>query len=98
MDPLDCRGCTQCCRFISFGVDMSNLDQSDLAQKLDYHTKRGCKIVNVESRKFVIIVPSKCTYLTADGCSIWDTIKPAICRRYDCRNDPYLPKGGNYNP
>jgi len=88
-DPLDCTGCTECCRVLFFGFPVDET----IADKFEFYQARGCS-VKIGERRVVVGVPHICVHLTEDGCSIHNK-RPAACRNYDCRDDEFLDTG-NY--
>ena len=98
METIDCKGCDHCCKWIGFGINLQGLTTEGIKEKLAYFQVHGCEIVKQTKTQYVIMVYSPCQQLLKDGdvgCRI-HPIRPEICRQYDCRNDPWLPKGGNY--
>lgn len=98
MNPLDCTGCTHCCNYLAFGMDLSPLNKEQIERKLNYYEIHGCEIKGgIKPDEYVIIVPSPCKFVDPGvGCKIY-LVRPWICKHYDCRTAKYLPKGGNYN-
>jgi Fe-S-cluster containining protein len=66
-------------------------------RKIDYFKKRGCVLKDAAGIEMtmVVMVPQVCENLEDGKCKIYHT-RPAICREYDCRRDPYLPSGSKY--
>lgn len=100
MEPLDCTGCDWCCRFMTFVIGTKGLTKDQAKKKMAYFQTHGCHIEQVlgDTNCFAVVVPTPCAQLKEDGvgCRI-HSIRPDICRNYDCRKDSYLPEGGKYN-
>lgn len=90
MEPLNCDGCSECCKWMTF---LLHPTEGDYDYYVDFYTRRGCKLELIDGG-FAVTINSVCPYLHNDRCSI-ETVKPGMCRKYDCRTDPFI-KGGNY--
>jgi Fe-S-cluster containining protein len=97
-EKLDCSGCNgHCCKFLIFGVNLDNHSPEEISNKLLYFKEHGCQVKHHACLQWIVTVPSQCQHLTPFGCAIYND-RPEICRKYDCRNEPLLPRGGKYNP
>jgi len=90
LEPLDCKGCYECCKWLTFIVALS---PETFTEHIDFYTRRGAKI-QILTGSVAITVPSPCPHLIGGSCSIHKD-KPYLCKKYDCRKDPFL-KGGKY--
>lgn len=90
MEPLDCTGCTECCRWVTF---IMQWEPENFKTYAEFYTARGCKIKMLQGA-VAVVVPSVCPNLNSNGCSIYES-RPKACRDYDCRADKFL-EGGNY--
>lgn len=100
MKSLDCTGCDWCCRFMTFVIGTEGMTNKQVLKKKAYFETHGCYIEQVlgNTNCFAVVVPSPCKQLMdkeAYGCRI-HSIRPDVCKNYDCRKDSYLPPGGNY--
>lgn len=96
-ETLDCTDCTHCCDYMTFGVACGNMSSSERRRKVEYFKARGCHLQWVTRNKLVVTVYSPCPYATEESlCRVYSR-RPEACRDYDCRDDEYLPPGGNYN-
>jgi hypothetical protein len=106
MKTLDCTDCSHCCNYITFTISKVALDLKVRNDLLDYYNKRGFTVKQNDYSIFVTIF-SPCVNMyvrvfkphhgRGAGCQLHNTDqKPAICRKYDCREDQHLPPGGNY--
>jgi len=96
---IDCRYdngelCTECCNWMTF---ILQIDPKTFKEQIAFYVERGCKITQMAGT-VAITVRSRCPHLLDDpytGCWLNSSTKPALCRKYDCRQDPFL-KGGKY--
>lgn len=79
-----CLSCLECCMWIGFIVTVENTEEM-----LQLYRMRNHEIVRVEEKTIYMLVPSRCQYLSMNGCKIYHE-RPQICRRYDGRFDPLL--------
>jgi hypothetical protein len=100
---IDCRMedgllCLECCKWMTFIVDFSEMNEVQRQKQVGFYITRGCKITKLPKGKIAITVPSVCPQLTILGCSIQASQrKPAVCKEYDCRLDPFLKDGKYFN-
>lgn len=92
--PLNCTGCGECCKWITFIV-ATPPGQGD--EFLDFYRTRGAKTEVLPEGQIAVTVSSICPYLIEGraGCGVHESMKPALCKNYDCRTDPFI-KGGKY--
>lgn len=102
---LDCTGCDHCCDYITFTINARSMPDSRLQALMKYYEARGCTLLK-DVNNVHITVKAPCPQKTDDGefdnmpkgCKVHGSKdKPEFCRAYDCRHDPFLPVGGNYN-
>jgi hypothetical protein len=85
---MDCEGCTECCRWLVFHLDMPTEDR---AAAMAFYRARGCTVKDLGD-SFSVAVPTVCPSLTQSGCILHNTsLKPKVCREYDCKHDEFLP-------
>ena len=78
MPALECAGCTACCRGQLVVLVEEDGDQAQ------YETVPLEGAGDPTLRQLKNKVDGSCTYLTDQGCSIYDR-RPAMCRSFDCR-------------
>ncbi len=79
--PGKCKGCGKCCNFFI------------IKHKLDKAGKEWITARGFESKAGYIKFNIPCQFLTRNKeCDIWAN-RPAVCRKYHCRNDksPFHP-------
>ena len=72
MPPINCGGCTSCCR-----NDVVRLDPVDDPFAYRWHLEGGRPVLDRTP-------DGSCVYRTASGCGIHGHA-PRVCRRFDCR-------------
>ena len=95
LSKLDCKGCSHCCKYMTFGINWDGWRPDEKRRKVEFYKARGC-VLFTSKDKLVIVIPQRCPHIIEDGaCGIYGN-RPEGCRDYDCRLDEYLPPGGNY--
>lgn len=87
MKPINCNGCTACCKSDVVELELQNGDDPTLYEHLRMmRTSEGRTIIALGVKP-----NGDCAYLGATGCAI-QPYKPLVCKRFDCRE--YFQSGG----
>lgn len=101
---LNCTDCDHCCNYMTFTLQHRAMTDDMKEQLLEFYNARGAHITQ-DVYAFYVTIHSPCPHKTIlrmgydfrPGCDLHSTNKkPKACRVYDCRDDPFLPPGGNY--
>lgn len=81
-----CKECQRCCRYLTFVISKATYKMHE-----DFWQVRGCKALITHGSDVVALrVPSDCQHISKNvGCAIYHR-RPAYCRNYDGRLDPFF--------
>ena len=93
--PIDfkqqlCLDCLECCKYLEFTLKLPNLDTTN--ELIPFYGAHGCrtkKEFHGTWWELNVLVPCRCKYLTATGCSNYEN-RSKVCRLYDGRKDPFI--------
>lgn len=77
-----CLQCMECCRYI--GIVSATNTQEDR----EFYELRGFETI-IKGGFLIVLMPNVCQHLKVNGCSIYEE-RPAHCRNYDGREDPFM--------